>query len=169
MKKIVVFVLLLLIPSWAFAETKQVKSAKAFDVTGKLVGEIVDSPQPTVILEVDGVSFPLAVFRDELAGSILLFVGSGCTGMPFLPSFELDFDFPTYRRIVGVNSDNIVHIADSSQAPRLEDIGSTFFITCVDSSSPFTTSVMPTVTIIDLDDFFMPPYSLDSKTRAPIW
>ncbi len=169
MKKILLVVLVLLISSAAFAETRQVKSAKAFDVTGKLVGEIVDSSRPTVILEVDGVSFPLAVFRGELAGSILLFVGSGCTGMPFLPSFELDFDFPTYRRIVGVNSDNIVHIADSSQAPRLEEIGSTFFITCVDSSSPFTTSVMPTVTIIDLDDFFMPPYSLDSKTRAPIW
>ena len=136
MKKIVVFVLLLLIPSWAFAETKQVKSAKAFDVTGKLVGEIVDFSQPTVMLEVDGVSFPLAVFRDALASSVLLFVGSGCTGTPFLPSFALDFALPTYQRIVGVDSNNIVHFADTTQTPGDMDIGSSFSITCFNIICP---------------------------------
>ncbi len=50
MKKIVVCVSLLLIPSWAFAETKQVKSAKAFDVTGKVLGGIVDFSPPIFIL-----------------------------------------------------------------------------------------------------------------------
>lgn len=168
MKKIVVCVSLLLIPSWAFAETKQVKSAKAFDVTGKVLGGIVDFSPPIFILQVDGLSFPLTISKDALAGPAdLRFDGAGCTGTAFLTPPDL-FEFGGFQRNIAVDANNVVHRVDRTQEPQEENILSQFFIPCFNFGQPTAQFVVPTVTVIDLDDLFTPPFSIELNTGPPI-
>ena len=137
-------------------------------MTGKVLGGIVDFSPPIFILQVDGLSFPLTISKDALAGPApLRFDGAGCTGTAFLTPSDL-FEFGGLTRNVAVDANNVVHRIDRTQAPQLVDIASQFFMTCFDFGQPATQSVLPTVTVIDLDDLFTPPFSIELKTGPPI-
>lgn len=137
----------------------QVQGPALYDINGKKVGEIISYPS-SVLLQVNRTWLALNVYQDHLEGSFSAeFESTDCSGPGFMQVSTQDIA----PRIWVSLPNNMVYQTDPSGTPQPVTARSykTSDGRCFLRDTPFNTSMVPLVLIVDLDTLFTPPFHIE--------